>query len=77
MDTDRLSPGHRLKQDQDVMLDISPEVEEWMRTDGRLVLVVDVGMAGFEVPQGRPDASLKELTQPKPARTAAQQGGRS
>nr|XP_020471613.1 growth/differentiation factor 15 [Monopterus albus] len=54
---------------QDVMLDISPEVEKWMRTDGQS-LVVDVGlaMADTDAIKSNPTISLElGLTQPKPA----------
>ncbi|GLD51154.1 growth/differentiation factor 15 [Lates japonicus] len=53
---------------QDVMLDISPEVEEWMRTDGGQALVVDVGMVDGGALKADPTVSLElGLTQPKPA----------
>ncbi|AWP04292.1 Growth differentiation factor 15 [Scophthalmus maximus] len=55
---------------QDVMLDLSPEVEEWMRTDGGQALVVDVGMvvADRDALKANPTISLElGLTQPKPA----------
>ncbi|KAM7400900.1 hypothetical protein PAMA_005206 [Pampus argenteus] len=56
---------------QDVMLDISPEVEKWIRTDGEQSLVVDVGMVVGESDalKVNPTISLElGLTQPKPAR---------
>uniref|UniRef100_A0A3Q3L5Q5 Protein DVR-1-like n=2 Tax=Mastacembelus armatus TaxID=205130 RepID=A0A3Q3L5Q5_9TELE len=54
---------------QDVMFDISPEVEKWMRTDGQS-LVVDVGMvvADGDDLRDNPTISLElGLTQHKPA----------
>ncbi|XP_053294854.1 protein DVR-1 [Pleuronectes platessa] len=55
---------------QDVVLDLSPEVEEWMISDGRQVLVVDVGMVvvGRDALRTNPTISLElGLVQPKPA----------
>ncbi|XP_029309842.1 growth/differentiation factor 15 [Cottoperca gobio] len=56
---------------QDVMLDIIPEVERWMRTDGSEALVVDVGMVVGEKDalEANQTISLElSLTQTKPAR---------
>lgn len=57
---------------EDVILDISPEAEKWMRTDGQ-TLVVDVGMivADRDALKTNPTISLETgLTQPKaPQRT--------
>ncbi|XP_042285592.1 growth/differentiation factor 3 [Thunnus maccoyii] len=60
---------------QDVMLDISPEVEKWMRADGDQSLVVDVGMVVGErdALKVNPTISLElGLMQPKPARRRRQ-----
>ncbi len=56
---------------QDVMLDVSTEVEEWMRTDGDQTLVVNVEVVvGKNVAlKSNPTISLElGLIQPKPAR---------
>ncbi|XP_022611041.1 growth/differentiation factor 8-like [Seriola dumerili] len=55
---------------QDVMLDISPEVEKWMRSDGGQALVVDVGMVVLDrdALEANPTISLElGLVQPEPA----------
>ncbi|XP_070829399.1 inhibin beta C chain [Chaetodon trifascialis] len=55
---------------QDVMLDIRPEVERWMRTDGEQALVVDVGIAVArkDTLKSKPTISLElGLIQPEPA----------
>ncbi|XP_051262035.1 protein DVR-1 [Dicentrarchus labrax] len=55
---------------QHVMLDVSPEVEKWMRTDGGQALVVDIGIVvgGKHALEANPTISLElGLTQPKPA----------
>ncbi|KAI3375082.1 hypothetical protein L3Q82_021604, partial [Scortum barcoo] len=60
---------------QDVMLDISPEVEKWIRADGGQALVVDVGIALGEegAPVANPTISLElSFTQPRPARRRRQ-----
>ncbi|XP_044076177.1 growth/differentiation factor 8 [Siniperca chuatsi] len=67
------SPVHaNVSSTQDVMLDISPEVEKWMRTDDGQALVVDVGIVvgGKDALKVNPTISLElGLTnQPKPAR---------
>ncbi|CAK6952350.1 growth/differentiation factor 8 [Scomber scombrus] len=59
---------------QDVMLDISPEVEKWMRANDES-LAVDVGMVVGErdALKAKPTIYLKlGLTQPKPARSRRQ-----
>ncbi|XP_037642302.1 inhibin beta C chain [Sebastes umbrosus] len=54
---------------QDVTLDISPEAERWMRTDGAEALVVDVGIVMGKKDKANPTISLElGLTQPEPAR---------
>lgn len=56
---------------QDVMLDISPEVAKWIRTDDGRSLVVDVGVVvrDSEAPKENPTFSLElGFDQPKPAR---------
>ncbi|KAA8587685.1 growth/differentiation factor 8 [Etheostoma spectabile] len=56
---------------QDVVLDISPEVERWMRTNGGEALLVDVGtvVGDKEAFKANPSISLElGLTPPKPAR---------
>lgn len=58
---------HTDSSSEDVMLDVSPEVELWMRVGGRS-LVVDVGMvvADRDAPEAKPTVSLKiGLTQPQ------------
>ncbi|XP_070701888.1 growth/differentiation factor 15 [Pempheris klunzingeri] len=55
---------------QDVMLDISPEAESWMRHDGGQALIVDVGIAVSQKDalKAKPKISLEvDLTLPKPA----------
>ncbi|XP_035026955.2 inhibin beta C chain [Hippoglossus stenolepis] len=55
---------------QDVLLDLSPEVEKWVISDGGQVLVVDVGMVvvGRDALKTNPTISLElGLVQPKPA----------
>nr|XP_019961971.1 PREDICTED: inhibin beta C chain-like [Paralichthys olivaceus] len=55
---------------QDVLLDLSPEVEEWMISDGGQVLVVDIGMVlvDGDALKANPIISLElGLVQPKPA----------
>ncbi|XP_078120012.1 growth/differentiation factor 8 [Sander vitreus] len=55
---------------QDVVLDISPEVERWMTTNGGEALLVDVGTAvgDKDALRANPSISLElGLTQPKPA----------
>lgn len=58
---------------RDATLDISPEVERWMRTDGGQALIVDVGMvvANRDDHKAKPTISLKlDLVQPRsPERT--------
>lgn len=70
------SPVHaNVSGSQDVMLDISPEVERWMRTDGGQALVVDVGIAagGKDALKANPTISLElGLIQPRPARRTRQ-----
>ncbi|KAM3866005.1 protein DVR-1 [Diretmus argenteus] len=56
---------------QDLMLDITPEVEKWRRNDGGQSLVVDVGLVDGERddPGPNPRFALElSLTQPRPAR---------
>nr|XP_046265610.1 inhibin beta C chain [Scatophagus argus] len=56
---------------QDSILDISPEVEKWIRTDGGQALIVDVGITvgGKDTPEANPTISLElGLIKPKPAR---------
>lgn len=55
---------------EDVVFDISPEVEKWMKTDGQS-LVVDIGMvvADRDALKPNPTISLQTgFTQPKPPR---------
>ncbi|KAG8014057.1 Growth/differentiation factor 15 [Nibea albiflora] len=57
---------------RDMMLDISPEVEKWVRTDGGQALVVDVGIVvnGKDALKTNPTISLElGLIKPKPARS--------
>lgn len=49
------------------MLDISPEVEKWMRTDGNLVVDVGIAVSRREFPEANPTLSL-ELGLNKPTR---------
>lgn len=59
-----------LSSTQDVTLDIRPEVERWMRTDGGQALVVDVGIAagGKDALEPNPTISLElGLMQPEQA----------
>lgn len=56
---------------RDVTLDVSPEVERWMRTDGGQALVVDVGIVvgKKDALKANPTISLElGLTQPKATR---------
>ncbi|XP_071348644.1 protein DVR-1 [Trachinotus anak] len=67
--TDTLVHGN-VSSTQDVMLDVIPEVEKWMRTDGGQALVVDVGMVVVDrdAPKAKPTISIElGLVQPKPA----------
>lgn len=41
------------------MLDISPEVEKWMRTDGSLVVDVGIAVSGRNFPEANPTLSLE------------------
>ncbi|XP_076601835.1 transforming growth factor beta-1 proprotein [Chaetodon auriga] len=59
-----------LSSTREVMLDIHPEVERWLRTDGEQALVVDVGIAvaGKDNLKSNPTISLElGLIQPEPA----------
>lgn len=54
---------------QDAVVDISPEVEKWMMTDGQS-LVVDVGLVAVHSEALKPNPTIAlelGLTQPKPA----------
>lgn len=54
---------------QEATLDVSPEVEKWMRTDGGLVVDVGITVSGKDVPEANPTLSLElVLIKPKPAR---------
>ncbi|XP_047444982.1 growth/differentiation factor 8 [Mugil cephalus] len=54
---------------RDVIVDMSPDVERWMRTGGQ-PLVVDVGMVVANREASPPIISLElDLTQPKPAQS--------
>ncbi|XP_070775763.1 growth/differentiation factor 15 [Enoplosus armatus] len=70
------SPVHaNVSSTQDLMLDISPEVDKWMRTDGGQALVVDVGVVvgGKDALKANPSISLElDLTKPKAARRTRQ-----
>lgn len=65
------SPVHtNVSGSQDVVLNIGPEVEKWMRTDGGEALVVDVGIVagGKDALKANPTISLElGLIQSKPA----------
>lgn len=53
-------------------LDISPEVERWMRTDGRLVVDVGIAVSGRDFPEANPMLSLElGLIKPTLARRRA------
>lgn len=54
---------------QEATLDVSPEVEKWMRTDGGLVVDVGITGSGKDVHEANPTLSLElGLIKPKPAR---------